>query len=104
MQAIGIDEETVYLTNKYGLTEPKNGEIINPKEIDLVIVPMLICDKEGFRVGYGKGFYDKFLSQCSDKVVTIGFNYFEPIDEIENTDEYDIPLCCCITPTEIYEF
>jgi 5-formyltetrahydrofolate cyclo-ligase len=104
MKSILIDEETVYKTNEYGITEPKFGVQINASEIDLVLVPLIICDKEGSRVGYGKGFYDKYLAICSPSVITIGFSYFEPIDKIEDANSFDIPLSCCITPTNIYEF
>ena len=104
MKAILIDEETIYKSNKYGITEPKFGEEISAPEIDLIFVPLIVCDKQGFRVGYGKGFYDKFLANCNPNMVTIGFSYFEPIDKIEDVNEFDIPLCCCITPNNIYEF
>ena len=99
-----INEDTVYITNTYGITEPKEGTTINPIDIDLVFVPLLVCDKKGYRVGYGKGFYDRFLNQCKADVVLIGFSYFEPIDLITDTNEFDIPLNFCITPINVYEF
>ena len=104
MKAILIDEDTVYTTNSFGVTEPKEGNLINPIELDLVFVPNLICDKQGFRVGYGKGFYDKYLSQCSEDVTLIGFNYFAPVEIIADRDDFDIPLNYCITPDDVFEF
>ncbi len=104
MNAVLIDEETVYSTNELGITEPKQGEFISPKTIDVVFVPLLVCDKNGFRVGYGKGFYDKYLAQCNDDIIKIGFSYFEPIDKIEDRNSFDVPLTYCITPDNIYEF
>ena len=104
MKAILIDEDTVYTTNNFGVTEPKEGNLIEPIELDLVFVPNLICDKNGFRVGYGKGFYDKYLSQCNENITLIGFNYFAPVEIIMDTDEYDIPLNYCITPDNVFEF
>jgi 5-formyltetrahydrofolate cyclo-ligase len=104
MHAILINEETVYHTSAYGITEPKEGAIVSPIDIDIIFVPQLIYDKQGFRVGFGKGYYDKFLVQCRDDAVTIGFNYFEPINKIEDVNEFDIPLNYCITPQTIYEF
>ena len=104
MKAVLIDEETVYKTNEYGITEPKFGEEIEAPEIDLIFVPLFVCDTNGYRVGYGKGFYDKFLANCDENVTTIGFSYFDPIDKIDDTNSFDIPLCCCITPEHIYEF
>jgi 5-formyltetrahydrofolate cyclo-ligase len=104
MQAKLIYEDTVYTTNSYGITEPKSGDIISAIDIDLVFVPLLVCDKKGYRVGYGKGFYDRFLNQCKEDVALMGFSYFEPIDTITDTNEFDIPLNFCITPNEVYEF
>lgn len=104
MKAIEINEDTIYKTNEYGITEPKFGKEVNATVIDVVFVPLLACDMQGYRVGYGKGFYDKFLATCNPNVITIGFSYFKPVDKIEDTNSFDIPLCCCITPDNIYEF
>ena len=99
-----IDDGTVYTTNSYGIAEPKEGIIIEPHEIDLVFVPMLICDKQGYRVGFGKGFYDRYLAACHEDVVKVGFNYFEPVDKIDDTQPFDVPLDYCVTTENIYEF
>lgn len=104
MQAIAINDDTVYVSNKFGTDEPKDGKLIKPLDVDIVFVPLLVCDMQGYRVGYGKGFYDKYLAQCKDEAIFIGLNYFEPLDKIEDVDEFDIPLNYCITPHNIYEF
>jgi 5-formyltetrahydrofolate cyclo-ligase len=104
MQAIQIDENTVYKTNKYLITEPQSGNILPPSLFDIVFVPLFVCDKNGFRVGYGKGFYDKYLANCREDCVKIGFSYFEPIHKIDDINAFDIPLNMCITPTSVYEF
>jgi len=67
-------------------------------------VPLLAVDKKGYRVGYGKGFYDKFLPSCKKECLKIGFSYFEPVDEITDKDQFDVPLELCITPHNIYVF
>lgn len=104
MEAVAIDEETVYETHAWGITEPKQGPIISPMEIDLVLVPLLIFDELGYRVGYGKGYYDRYLARCSSRVATIGFSYFEPVVQIADTREFDLPLSIGITPDQLYEF
>lgn len=104
MQAIAIDESTSYKTNKYLITEPQNGNILPPSSIDIVFVPLFVCDSNGFRVGYGKGFYDKYLANCREDCVKVGFSYFEPIQKIDDINEFDIPLNMCITPNCVYEF
>jgi 5-formyltetrahydrofolate cyclo-ligase len=104
MTALAIHEDTVYHTSQWGITEPKEGAVLQPAEIDMVFVPLLACDKHGYRVGYGQGFYDRYLANCRGDVVRIGFSYFDPIEKITDTSEFDIPLTHCITPQHVYEF
>jgi len=104
MKAFLINEDTVYAANKYGLMEPKEGIAIHAEAIDLVFVPLLCFDEAGYRVGYGKGFYDRFLSQCGQHVIKIGFSYFDAVDKIDDANHFDVPLNYCITPQQIYEF
>jgi 5-formyltetrahydrofolate cyclo-ligase len=99
-----VDDETHYLKNEYGIAEPLNGEEISPEDIDLVFVPLLAFDTNGFRVGYGKGFYDRFLKTCRKDVLKIGFSYFDAERPFDDINEFDVPLNICITPNKIYEF
>ena len=99
-----IDENTDYRQNDYGIAEPMNGEEIAATEIDAAFVPLLVCDKKGYRVGYGKGFYDRFLATCREDILKIGFSHFEPVELIKDINEFDVPLSICITPNKIYEF
>ena len=90
--------------NSYGIPEPQNGSVISNDVFDYVLVPLLVVDRLGARVGYGKGVYDRFLAECSSKTIFIGLSFFELIDRIADTDVYDIPLHYCITPTTCYTF
>ncbi len=102
--AVKTNDDTVFRESVYGLTEPVEGEVVDPVKIDLVFVPLLICDKVGNRVGFGKGFYDKFLAQCSSGIIKVGFSYYKPVDKIDDANAFDVPLNFCITPDGIYEF
>jgi 5-formyltetrahydrofolate cyclo-ligase len=104
MTAILTDEDTEFSENMYRITEPIATEKISPELIDIVLVPLLAFDPRGYRVGYGKGFYDRFLADCKKDVIKIGLSYFEPIDTITDTDANDIKLDHCITPDKIYDF
>lgn len=104
MQALLVNDDTDYKVNQYGIAEPLEGEPVAPEEIDLVLVPMLAFDRKGYRLGYGKGFYDRYLSKCRPDLVKLGLCYFEPVGEIPGIDQYDVPLNACITPERIYEF
>jgi len=100
------NDETVFLTNRHGIEEP-NPETSQPVEIeaiDAVLVPLLAFDRQGQRVGYGGGYYDRFLSQCRPDTLKIGLSHFEPIEEIEDVDEWDVKLDLCITPDRLYRW
>ena len=104
MKAIVCEQEEVFLKNSFFISEPLSCESLHPSEIDMVLVPLLAFDKKGIRVGYGKGFYDRFLLQCKKDCIKIGLSYFEPIDAVEDADEFDVPLDFCITPQKVYVF
>jgi 5-formyltetrahydrofolate cyclo-ligase len=103
MQAI-LDKSENFVRNAYNIYEPVSGEEIEPQLLDLVFVPLLVCDKNGNRVGYGKGFYDRFLKLCRPDCLKVGLSYFEPIEVITDTNEFDVPLDFCITPQKAYVF
>lgn len=98
------EKEHLLELNKWGIHEPKGGEAILPDQLDAVIIPLLAFDKAGNRVGYGKGFYDRFLSACRPDCLKIGLSFFEPVPEIKDTEPADIPLDYCITCEQIWNF
>jgi 5-formyltetrahydrofolate cyclo-ligase len=98
------DENTIFKENVYGIEEPSEGKKINATDIDLVIVPLLAFDLKGYRVGYGKGYYDRFLKQCRKNTIKAGFSFFEPERLIDDIDHHDIPLDVCFTPEKTYSF
>ncbi len=104
MEAVEVNADTPFALRQHNIHEPMEGVVIDAGIIDLVFVPMIICDKQGFRVGYGKGFYDKYLTQCRKDCIKAGFCYFEPVDKIDDRHKFDIPLDICITPYNVYVF
>lgn len=104
MQHFLLTDNTKIKRNKYNIPEPINGLNVPSDMIDVVFVPLLTYDKHGNRVGYGKGFYDKFLSECKPDVVKIGLSFFEPEELIEDTFENDIKLDFCVNIKRIYAF
>ena len=104
MQHLHFEDEVELVHNAFGIAEPASGAIIEPDEIDLALVPLLAFDERGYRAGYGKGYYDKFLSQCRADLVKIGISFFEPVDTIDDINQFDIFLNYCVTPQRVYEF
>ena len=99
-----LTDSTVIRLNSYQIPEPDNGIQINDGQIDVVFVPLLAFDKLGNRVGYGKGFYDRFLSKCKPDVIKIGLSFFEAVSTPISSVSTDVTLDYCVTPTRIYEF
>lgn len=98
-----LQDHTVLKLSNYNVPEPVTGIEIQAKEIDVVFIPLFAYDKKGNRVGYGKGYYDRFLAQCKPETIFIGLSFFEPEEKI-NCDSTDIPLHYCVTPKKIYCF
>ncbi len=91
--------------NKYGIPEPTNGNVVVKNfEFDVVFVPLLAIDYNGYRVGYGKGFYDRFMKDCKESCIFIGLNIFDDQIKIDDINEFDIPLDYCISPNHLYKF
>jgi 5-formyltetrahydrofolate cyclo-ligase len=90
--------------NAYGIMEPMPSQLIEPASIDVVLVPLIGFDRAGHRIGFGKGFYDKYFNQFPSNRPRIGVSYFEPVPNIQDTHEFDVPLTHCITPWNSYEF
>ena len=82
--------------SRQGIPEPYDGISFAIEKLDVVIVPLLISDNQGHRVGYGKGFYDRFLAKCSCRL--IGVNFFPPVKLINDVNKHDITLDYLITP------
>jgi len=100
-----LTDNTKFQKNKYNIYEPVDGIEVPDSKIEVVFVPLLAFDKKGNRVGYGKGFYDKFLSRCNADVIKVGVSFFEAEEEIiEGVFEGDIRLDYCVTPTTNYTF
>lgn len=93
-----LEKDTKIEINKYGIPEPVAAKKISEEALDLIFVPLLISDEQNYRVGYGKGFYDRFLSNCRKDCKTIGLNFFTPITKIEDVNEFDIALDKVIYP------
>jgi len=90
--------------NTWGIPEPKQGIPTRSSEIDLVLIPLLVFDEHGNRVGYGKGFYDRFLKQCRKDCRKVGLSFFEPVEQITDVNEFDVKMDACITPSKVYTF
>ena len=104
MKHLLLTDTTKIKKNEFNIPEPVDGIEVPTSKIEVVLVPLLAFDKSGNRVGYGKGFYDTFLSECKLDVIKIGLSFFDAEDQIDDVFENDVKLDYCITPKQIYTF
>jgi 5-formyltetrahydrofolate cyclo-ligase len=103
MENIVFEDYDQLESSKWGMVEPKQGVQISVQEIDMVLVPLLAFDKYGHRVGFGKGYYDKFLASCKPTCKKIGISFFEEVI-IDDINPFDKALDHCITPRDVILF
>lgn len=96
-------KDTITENNIIGIPEPVNGVecFVEP---DLIILPLLAYDYSGNRVGFGKGYYDRYLETLSLNVIKVGLCYENPVELIEDINEFDVAMDFCITPNKVFEF
>jgi len=104
LQNFLLTDATTLKLNPYGIPEPIDGIEIDNYKIDVVFIPLLAYDTKGNRIGYGKGFYDRFLAQCKPEAIKIGLSFFEPETETIDVSEKDIALDYCINCNNILTF
>lgn len=90
------EEKNQLKIDKWGIPEPIYGTLVNPSQIDLVVVPLIVADQLGNRIGYGKGYYDKFLSKCNSNTQKIGISLLPLLAEEINSEVTDVRLDGCL--------
>ena len=104
LQHFLLTDQTRFQKNALGISEPVSGIEIEASKIDVVFVPLLAFDDKGHRVGYGKGYYDRFLATCRPNCIKVGLSFFEKEQDSFIIESTDIPLDYCVTPEKIYPF
>ena len=101
---IAINDETEFGLNEFGIKEPNDGNHFIIENLDIIFIPLLAFDIEGHRVGYGKGYYDRFLKLTKNSTLKIGLSFFDPINKILDIDDNDVKLDYCVTPKQVHKF
>jgi 5-formyltetrahydrofolate cyclo-ligase len=89
--------------SQLGIPEPVNGTPADIARLNLVVCPLVCADVNGHRLGYGKGYYDRFLSRLPAGCLKVGLSYFEPLPALP-VDEWDVAIDLLVTPKEAYDF
>ncbi|RYY21658.1 MAG: 5-formyltetrahydrofolate cyclo-ligase [Cytophagaceae bacterium] len=103
-----LTPNTALVANRWHIPEPVADPAtqVPAAQLDAVLVPLLACDQRGQRVGYGGGFYDRFLAQCRPGAVFVGLSILdeEPVAQIADILPTDVPLHACLTPGGVWHF
>lgn len=100
---ITLEPNSQFVLDKWGIPLPVEFEEIENPVLDLIFVPLLAYDQKGMRLGFGRGYYDRFFDGLSNNPIKVGLSFFEP-EEMLPSEEHDIPLDFCITPTKVLTF
>lgn len=99
-------ENSLFKKNKYGIEEPVSSEIIDPMNLSIVVIPFIGIDKNGFRLGYGGGYYDRVFGSLAGKsnfkIVGLGFDY--QLIEYNFKEEHDLKYDVVVTEKQNYFF
>ena len=85
----------------FGILEPQSSAIIDYSYIDMVLIPACAVDKNGYRLGYGKGFYDRFLPLLPANCLKVVLIFSELLFDTVYPDKYDVKSDIIITEKEI---
>lgn len=91
-------------TGAFGVLEPPPGRPVSSTELDLVVVPGVVFDRKGHRLGYGRGYYDRCLDLCREDSVKVGFAYDFQVVETLPAAEHDRALSMLMTDKRIFNF
>lgn len=107
MEFVRFDSECTWQPGKFGILEPSIGAQgvhscqVEPELFDAVVVPGVAFDSAGNRLGYGKGFYDRFLAQCTPQCVFIGLAYAFQLEDKLPREAHDVALDYVVTDAKI---
>jgi 5-formyltetrahydrofolate cyclo-ligase len=103
LETLKLPADAAFFLDEWGIPVPQESIQVSPNKLEVVFVPLLAYDKAGHRVGFGKGFYDIFLSKLKPEVIKIGLSFYEPVESI-TPEAHDIALDYCITPEKVFTF
>lgn len=91
------------VTGKYGISEPGTDvPLVDPEDIDLVILPCVSCDRDCRRIGHGKGYYDSYIKKLRPDCFKVALSFEEVLSEQIPCEIHDEPVDAVITESNLY--
>ena len=101
MDAVHVTEDTAFEPDGTGIDRPVSGDTLPPERLDLVLVPGVAFDRAGNRLGFGNGYFDRFLVKCRCPAVGLAYE-LQLVDAIE-AQPHDVPMQKIITERAVYD-
>ena len=95
-------DSTKLSKGNFNIQEPTNKKILNLNLLDMVIIPCVAADVNGYRIGYGKGYYDRFLPSLSSSCKKVLLVYSDLLFDTVYPDEYDVKVDILVTDKQIF--
>lgn len=94
-------DDRVLDTDEHGVRSPRNGRLILPASIDLIVLPALAFDPQGHRLGRGGGYYDRFLTRLRPGIVTVGLAFDAQVIDSVPVDSRDASVDVLVTDRRV---
>lgn len=104
LEFVLVSSRSALTPGAFGVMEPNGHDLMAPKELDLVVVPGVAFDLSGYRLGYGKGFYDKALHDTAQRTVRVGVCYELQLVDVLPAERHDICMDLIVTENRILRF
>lgn len=101
MDAVRVTSFEALNRNRFGIPEPTGDEIIDPAALDVALVPGVGFDHSGRRLGYGAGYFDKYLAKCACPLIGLAFEMQRV--EILPEEEHDVRMHIVVTENAVYD-
>jgi len=101
MDPVEINSLDVGMETSKGVREPVEGRVVPLDLIDMVIIPGMAFDRRGYRVGRGRGFYDRFLAQQGFRGIRCALCFHEQLIDEVPAETHDIPMDLVVTDREV---
>lgn len=103
MDMCRFTKDSVFQANKYGILEPQQQQIIDPMDLDVILVPLVAFDEKGNRLGHGMGYYDRYLKKTDAHTIAVAFACQRSQDLIDDHPQ-DVAMERIVTEERIYVF
>jgi 5-formyltetrahydrofolate cyclo-ligase len=99
LEFVIVKDPAELVSGAFDVLEPQGCNLVPVEDLDLVVVPGVVFDQRGHRLGYGRGFYDRALKECRDDCVKVGLAFDFQLIESLPTTEHDQELSVLMTET-----